>query len=91
MNSCGCGTRTVLIPPGEPVRFRAPVKKAKIWAADKNRVEVPGEVTIPEGWYALPPPPEKKPVSVNEFEDPAFVVSREGRGDGVGTRKIFTR
>jgi uncharacterized protein YceK len=49
----GCGTRVVLIPPGEPIRLREPVK-AKIWAADKNGVEVPGEVVIPEGYWALP-------------------------------------
>lgn len=52
----GCGRRVVLVPPGEPVRLRQTVKKAKIWAADKNGVEVPGEVDLPEGWYAVPPP-----------------------------------
>jgi hypothetical protein len=51
--SQGCGTRVVLVPPGEPIRLREPVK-AKIWAAGKDGVEVPGEVTIPEGYWALP-------------------------------------
>jgi hypothetical protein len=55
----GCGTRTVLVRPGEPIRIRAETK-AKVWVADKNGKEVPGEVKIPEGWYALPDPGEKK-------------------------------
>jgi len=57
----GCGrVRTVLVPPGEPVRLREPVKKAKVWVADKDGKEVPGEVTVPAGWYALAPEPEAK-------------------------------
>jgi hypothetical protein len=63
----GCGRRVVLVPPGEPVRLRQTVKKAKIWAADKNGTEVPGEVDLPEGWYAVPPPdPEPTPAPVLE-------------------------
>ena len=58
----GCGRRVVLVPPGEPVRLRQTVKKAQIWAADKTGTEVPGEVDLPEGWYAVPPPtPEPAP------------------------------
>lgn len=52
----GCGRKVVLVPPGEPVRLRQPVKKVKIWAADKDGFEIPGEVDLPEGWYALPDP-----------------------------------
>lgn len=63
----GCGTRTVLVPPGEPVRLRAPVKGVKVWAADAKGVEVPGKVDLPEGWWAAPPPSKAKPVSEAEF------------------------
>ena len=57
----GCGkTRTVLVPYGEPVRLREPVKKAKVWVADKDGTEVKGEVDLPEGWYALPEPGPKE-------------------------------
>lgn len=55
----GC-TRTVLVPPGEPVRLRKPIPKAKVWIADKEGKEIPGEVELPEGWYALPDPGPKK-------------------------------
>lgn len=37
--------------------------------------------------------PENRPTSANtapEFEDMVFVVTREGRGDGAATRKIYT-
>lgn len=53
---CGCGTRTVLIPHGEPVRLRRTVKNVPIWAADKHGKEIEGTVDLPEGWYALPDP-----------------------------------
>lgn len=56
----GCGRRVVLIPPGEPVRLRQPVKKVKVWAADAKGNEIPGEVDLPEGWYALPDPGPKQ-------------------------------
>lgn len=53
----GCArTRTVYVPDGEPVRLREPLKKVKIWALDKDKKEVPGEMDLPEGWYALPDP-----------------------------------
>ena len=59
--AAGCGnTRTVYVPNGEPVRIRVAVK-AKIWAADKDGTEVPGEILIPEGWYALPDPADAAP------------------------------
>lgn len=56
----GCGTRTVLVQPGEPVRLRQPIKKAKVWVADQKGKEIPGEVDLPEGWYALPDPGPKQ-------------------------------
>ncbi|MBN1554458.1 MAG: hypothetical protein JXA11_06915, partial [Phycisphaerae bacterium] len=51
----GCmRTRTVYIPPGEPVRLRETVKNVKIWTVDKNGKPVPGKVNLAEGWYCLP-------------------------------------
>jgi hypothetical protein len=47
--------RTVLVPPGEPVQLRAPTT-AKVWVLDKDGTRVPGEVTLPEGWWCLPDP-----------------------------------
>ncbi len=52
----GCGTRTVYVPPGEPVRLRETIRAAKVWAADRQGVEVPAEMDLPEGWYCLPDP-----------------------------------
>ena len=58
----GCATRTVLVPPGEPVRLRETIRSAKVWVADKDGREIPGVVDLPEGWYALPDPgPEPSP------------------------------
>jgi hypothetical protein len=54
-----CGTRTVLVKPGDPVRIRKPVKAA-VWVRDAKGVETPGELTLPEGWYALPDPGDGK-------------------------------
>ena len=54
---CGSGcpnTRTILVPTGEPVRFRQTVPNVKVWVADKDGVWVEGVMDIPEGWYALP-------------------------------------
>ena len=49
----GCGTRTILVPPGDPVQIREPVK-ARVWVFDARGERAPGEVTLPAGWYALP-------------------------------------
>lgn len=52
----GCmGSRTVLVPPGQPVRIAEPVK-AKVYAKDAGGQWMKGEntVVLPEGWYALP-------------------------------------
>lgn len=54
----GCGTRTIYIPHGEPVRLAAPVKDAAVWVADKDGTMVRGKVTLEEGWYCLPDPEE---------------------------------
>lgn len=57
----GCATRTVLVPPGEPVRLRETVRHTKVWVADKDGKEIPGVLDLPEGWYCLPDPgPESR-------------------------------
>ena len=61
LTGCGLtGTRVVYVPSGEPVRLRKTIKGAAILAADKNGVEVPGVMDLPEGWYCLPDPGAKK-------------------------------
>ena len=32
----GCSTRTIYVPPGEPVRLRETVRNAKVWVVDKD-------------------------------------------------------
>jgi hypothetical protein len=51
----GCGSRTVFIPEESPIRI-GPDTRARVytlqqgaWTLSDNRV------TIPEGWYAVPP------------------------------------
>ncbi len=56
----GCGgTRTVYVRSGEVVRNREEIKNQKIWTVDKNGKEVPGTMTIPEGWFFGPDPDDK--------------------------------
>lgn len=50
----GCGTRTIYIKNGEPVRLRQTIPKVKVWVTDKNGKETPGTVDLPEGWFSLP-------------------------------------
>jgi len=52
----GCGTRTVYVPHGTPVRLRETIPDAKVWVKDADGRAVPGVMDIPEGWYALPMP-----------------------------------
>jgi len=54
--TAGCGTRSVYIPSGDPVRLRQPVKNAKVWVMDADGNPRASRMTIPEGWYALPVP-----------------------------------
>jgi hypothetical protein len=54
----GCFTRTVYVPDGKAVRLRQSVK-AKVWVLDREGKPVPGEMTLPEGWYCLDAPPEE--------------------------------
>lgn len=51
--SSGCGTRVILVSPGDPVQLREPVA-ARVWAFDATGVRVPGEVLLPVGWYVAP-------------------------------------
>jgi hypothetical protein len=56
----GCFTRVIYVPDGTPVRLRESIKKAKVWVLDKNGQPVASEMDLPEGWFVLPPKPEKK-------------------------------
>lgn len=54
-SASGCGSRTVFIPEESPIRI-GPDTRARVytlqqgaWTLSDNRV------TIPEGWYAVPP------------------------------------
>lgn len=55
----GCFTRTVYVPDGKAVRLRESVK-AKVWVLDSEGMPVPGEMTLPEGWWALPDPGQEE-------------------------------
>ena len=54
----GCGTRTIYVADGEPVRLRETIRGAKVWVKDQNGQNVAGEMDLPEGWYCLPVPTE---------------------------------
>ena len=55
----GCGpTRTVLIPPGEPVQLAEPVKAHIYIDVKGKREKSSNRVTLPEGWWCLPEPEE---------------------------------
>ena len=57
----GCAApRTVLVPPGEPVKI-GPKVKGKVYVLTDNGWELSANpVVIPEGWYALPPKDKSK-------------------------------
>ena len=55
----GCGTRTIYVPHGEPVRLRETIRGAKVWVKDQNGQAVAGKMDLPEGWYALAMPAEE--------------------------------
>ena len=54
----GCGTRTIYVPDGSPVRIRETVKSAKVWVLDKDGEPVPSVMDIPAGWFTLAAPPK---------------------------------
>ena len=49
----GCGTRTIYIPHGEPVRLRETIHNAKVWVLNENGKPVAGRMDLMEGWYCL--------------------------------------
>jgi len=55
----GCGlirSRTVLIPPGEPVQLAEPVKAHVYIDVAGKREKSANRITLPEGWWCLPDP-----------------------------------
>jgi len=50
----GCPSRTIYVPPGEPVRLRETVEGVKVWVLDENGEPAAGKMDLPEGWYCLP-------------------------------------
>jgi hypothetical protein len=56
LTGCG-GTKTVLVPDGDPVRLAEPAKaKVYVKQADGTEVKSKNSVVLPEGWYCVPPP-----------------------------------
>jgi len=55
----GCGTRTIYVPSGEPVRLRETVRNAKVWVLDADGQPVAGVMDLPEGWYVLSMPEQE--------------------------------
>jgi len=56
---CGCQTRTVYIPEGEPVRLSTDIPNAKVWVKDAKGTVKPSTVTLKEGWFVLSDTREK--------------------------------
>jgi len=54
----GCGTRTLYIPDGQPVRLRESLKGVKIWVKDAEGNTVATFMDVPEGWFLLPDTPD---------------------------------
>jgi len=51
----GCvRTRTVLVPPGEPVQLAEPVRAHVYTEVNGKRIRSENRVTLPEGWWCLP-------------------------------------
>ena len=50
----GCGSRTIYVPDGEPVRLRETIRDAKVWVMGSDGQPVAGRMDLPEGWFALP-------------------------------------
>ena len=53
LSGCG-GTRTVLIPLGEPVQLAEPVKAYVYTDVNGKRERSDNRITLPEGWWCLP-------------------------------------
>ena len=53
----GCvSTKTILIPPGEPVQLAEPVDAYVFVDIDGERMRSDNRVTLPAGWWCLPDP-----------------------------------
>ncbi len=50
----GCGTRSIYVPTGEPVRLRETIQGAKVWVMGKDGKPVASKCDLPEGWFCLP-------------------------------------
>lgn len=61
----GCGTRTLIVPTGTPVRLAKPVAVTPYVYSGGQWIESANQVTVPAGWYAVPPParPATRPTS----------------------------
>ena len=55
----GCGTRSIYVPDGTPVRIREEIRSAKVWVLDAEGNPVPSVMDLPAGWFALPPTPKE--------------------------------
>jgi len=53
-------TDTIYVPHGTPVRLRETLINVKVWVINKDGEPVAGVMDLPEGWFALPLPDEKK-------------------------------
>lgn len=53
----GCGTRTVYVPDGTPLKIREDIM-VKVWVITKEGETIATEVLVKAGWYTLP---DKKP------------------------------
>ena len=51
-----CGTRTVYVPDGTPVKFAETLKNVKVWVKTKDGKIKKQTMDIPEGWFAVPDP-----------------------------------
>lgn len=49
----GCGTRTVYVPDGTPMKIREKVM-VKVWIKVKGGEDLEAEIEVQEGWYVLP-------------------------------------
>ena len=52
----GCGSKTVYVAEGEPVRLRETIRNAKVWVMDAGGKPTAGKMDLPAGWYCLPVP-----------------------------------
>jgi hypothetical protein len=54
-SAIGCAARTILVPESSPIRI-GPETKGRIYAREGGEwVLGTNRVSIPEGWYAVPP------------------------------------